>query len=186
MATCKAFTVWFTGLSGTGKSTLAHALGAHLDALSLRHQLLDGDELRRTLCRDLGFSKEDRDENVRRIAGLAGELNRQNIIAIVAAISPYRIARLMARQQCARFAEVFVDCSMETLMRRDTKGLYRRAMAGELANFSGISDPYEAPEDPQIHVRSDAQSEEESLAHVLSGLEGLGYLPARPNGHSGW
>ena len=182
----KGFVLWFTGMSGAGKSTVSRLVEERLRALGARVEVLDGDEVRQHLSKGLGFSKEDRDENVRRIAGLAGELNRQNIIAIVAAISPYRIARLMARQQCARFAEVFVDCSMETLMRRDTKGLYRRAMAGELANFSGISDPYEAPEDPQIHVRSDAQSEEESLAHVLSGLEGLGYLPARPNGHSGW
>lgn len=176
--TVKAFTVWLTGLSGAGKSTIARAFGAHLDNLSLRNQVLDGDELRRTLCRDLGFSKEDRDENIRRIAGLASELNKNNVIAVVAVISPYRAARLMARQQCERFVEVFVDCSLETLTRRDTKGLYRRALAGEIQNFSGISDPYEAPQDPEIYINSAIQSEQESLERVRSRLEELGYLLA--------
>ena len=172
----EAFTVWFTGLSGTGKSTLARGLSAHLDQASLRHEVLDGDELRRTLCRDLGFSKEDRDENIRRIAAVASDWNDKNVIAIVAAISPYRAARAMARQQCRRFAEVFVDCSIETLLRRDPKGLYQRALVGEIQNFSGISDPYEAPENPEIHIHSGLQSEQQSLQLLLSRLAELGYL----------
>jgi adenylyl-sulfate kinase len=174
-----AFTVWFTGLSGSGKSTLARALCGHLDGLSMRHQLLDGDELRHTVCRDLGFSKEDRDENIRRIAAAAKQLNQDSSIAVVAAISPYRAARLLARQECARFAEVFVDCSMPTLVQRDTKGLYRRALAGEIQNFSGVSDPYEAPENPEIHINSDTQSEQESLERLLSSLRALGFLPTK-------
>jgi adenylylsulfate kinase len=173
----RAFTVWFTGLSGSGKSTLAQALSAQLQVLSLPHQLLDGDELRRTMCRDLAFSKEDRDENVRRIAAFAAAINNDNIIAIVALISPYRAARLKARQACGHFVEVFVDCSLDTLIRRDTKGLYQRAMTGEIEKFSGISDPYEPPENPEIYLHTDVQSEAESLEHLLSRLEQLQYLP---------
>lgn len=172
----KAFTVWFTGLSGSGKSTLARALSAHLDSVSIQHELLDGDELRRTLCRDLGFSKEDRDENIRRIARTAADLNAKDVTAIVAAISPYREARRSARQECERFIEVFVDCSLDTLMRRDPKGLYQRALAGEIQNFSGISDPYEVPENPEIHLYSDKETAQESLRRLLAGLAELGYL----------
>ena len=146
----EAFTIWFTGLSGAGKSTLARGLSAHLWNMSLRHKLLDGDELRRTICRDLGFTREDRDENIRRIGQSASDLNESGMIAIVAVISPYRNARLKARQRCDRFIEVFVDCSLDTLLRRDPKGLYGRALAGKIENFSGVSDPYEAPEQPEI------------------------------------
>jgi len=176
----EAFTVWFTGLSGAGKSTLAHALGVHLRDLSLRHEVLDGDEIRTQLCRDLGFSKEDRDENIRRISYVASVLNRHDVITIVAAISPYRTARLKAREMCERFVEVFVDCQLQTLIQRDAKGLYQRALAGEIQNFSGVSDIYEAPEAPEIYVNSHSQSKEESFAVVLSRLQELGYLP-----HSG-
>ena len=171
-----AFTVWFTGLSGAGKSTLARALASHLEELSVAHQILDGDEVRRSLCRDLGFSKEDRDENIRRIAAAAADLNRNNIVAIVAVISPYRAARLRARELCGRFVEVFADCSLETVIERDVKGLYRRALAGEIPHFSGISDPYEAPENPEIYVNSTSQSEAQSLQHVLDRLAELRYL----------
>lgn len=174
-----AFTVWLTGLSGSGKSTLAYGLSGYFSTLGLRHQRLDGDELRRTLCRDLGFSKEDRDENVRRIAQRARELNEKGEIAIVAAISPYREARSKARMECGRFVEVFVDCPLETLMERDPKGLYKKALAGELAHFSGVSDPYEAPAQPEIHLDSHRQNEEESLALLVRGLEDLGYLVAK-------
>ena len=154
-------------------------MSEHFRQLGLRHERLDGDELRLTICRDLGFSKEDRDENVRRIAQRARELNEAQQIAIVAAIAPYREARARARLACGRFVEVFVDCSLETLMKRDTKGLYKRALAGELAHFSGVSDPYEPPERPEIYVNSDLQSEEESLAAVVGGLTDLGYLVAK-------
>jgi adenylyl-sulfate kinase len=139
--------------------------------------VLDGDELRRTFCRDLGFTKEDRDENVRRVAGFASKLNGDNITAIVALISPYREARLRARQICGRFVEVFVDCSMDTLMRRDTKGLYHRALTGDLQNFSGVSDPYEAPQNPEIYINSGTQPEEASVEHLLYRLQALGFLP---------
>jgi adenylyl-sulfate kinase len=173
----ESFTVWFTGLSGAGKSTLARALGKHLETLSIRHEVLDGDELRRTICKDLGFTKDDRDENVRRIAAAAQELNSQNVTAIVAAIAPYQDARLKARHACGpRFAEVFVDCPFETLLERDTKGFYRRAQAGEIEHFTGVSDPYERPQDPEIYLNSHAQPEQQSLALVLRRLEELGYL----------
>jgi adenylyl-sulfate kinase len=173
----EAFTVWFTGLSGAGKSTLARALGAHLNDLSLRYEVLDGDEIRTKLCRDLGFSKEDRDENIRRISYLASVLNRHDVITIVAVISPYRAARQKAREMCERFVEVFVDCQLPTLIQRDVKGLYRRALAGDIQNFSGVSDIYEPPETPDIYVNSNSQTKEESFEVVLSGLRKLRYLP---------
>jgi len=145
-------------------------LSRHLTKLGCGHEVLDGDELRRTLCQDLGFSKEDRDENVRRIAQAANELNRKGITAIVAAISPYREARARAREQCDQFVEVFVDCELEALIQRDPKGLYRRALAGEIQKFSGVSDPYEAPEKPDIYINSATQTEEESLALLIAKL----------------
>jgi adenylyl-sulfate kinase len=173
-----AFTIWFTGLSGAGKSTLAKALAAHLEDVSLPHQLLDGDELRHGLCRDLGFSKRDRDENVRRIAAASKLLNGRGVIAIVAAIAPYRAARLQAREICGSFVEVFVDCPLSTLIQRDTKGLYQRALAGKLGQFTGVSDPYERPEAPDIYLNSDSETEEESVGRLLTRLSDLQYLPS--------
>jgi adenylyl-sulfate kinase len=171
------WTIWFTGLSGSGKSTLSTALAKFLKELSLPHEVLDGDEVRRELCSDLGFSKKDRDENIRRIGYVCQLLNRHNVIAIVAAISPYREARDSVRTKCANFIEVHVDCSLQELVKRDVKGLYHRALAGELASFSGISDPYEAPLRPDIYVNSERESAEESLAVLLSKLEELHCLP---------
>ena len=172
-----AFTIWFTGLSGTGKSTLASALGSYLKNAGLPCELLDGDEIRHGLCRDLGFSKPDRDENVRRIAYVASLLNRHDVIAIVAVIAPYREARLKARKTCERFVEVFVDCPLQTLIQRDVKGLYGKALSGELKHFSGVSDPYERPEAPDIYLNSGRQSVEESIQLVVSKLIDLQYLP---------
>jgi adenylyl-sulfate kinase len=177
-----AFTIWFTGLSGAGKSTLAKALAAHLADVSLPHHLLDGDEIRNGLCRDLGFSKRDRDENVRRIASASKLLNERGVICIVAAIAPYRAARLEAREICGRFVEVFVDCPLPTLIQRDTKGLYQRALAGELQQFTGVSDPYERPEAPDIYINSDSETEEESVGTLLTRLSDLRYLPAASAG----
>ena len=178
-----AFTVWFTGLSGAGKTTLARALASYLEDVSLPYELLDGDEIRNGLCRDLGFSKQDRDENVRRLAFTAKLLNRHGVISIVAAISPYREARLKAREMCGSFVEVFVDCPLNTLIQRDTKGLYHRALAGELEHFTGVSDPYELPEAPDIHVHSNSQSEEESVTFLLARLSELQGLP---KAHGSW
>ena len=173
-----AWTIWFTGLSGSGKSTLATALAAHLRELNVAHELLDGDEIRRELCRDLGFSKHDRDENIRRIGYVARLLNRHGIITIVAAISPYRDAREEVRAKIPRFFEVHVDCPLEVLIQRDVKGLYHRALAGELEHFTGISDPYEPPLAPETRVNSGTQSQEQSLAVILAGLAERGWVPA--------
>jgi adenylyl-sulfate kinase len=170
------FTVWLTGLSGAGKSTLARALSGYLNQLGRKCEVLDGDELRRTINRDLGFSKQDRDENVRRIADLARALNERGVVAFVAAISPYREGRDKARQQCHHFVEVFVDCPVEILIRRDPKGLYRRALAGEIQNLSGVTDPYEAPESPDIYINSGNQTWQESVDHIICCLASLGYL----------
>jgi adenylylsulfate kinase len=151
---------------------------SHLDSLSIRYELLDGDEIRQELCADLGFSARDRNENVCRIAYVAALLARHGIVPIVAAISPYRAARETARQKCERFIEVHVDCSLETLIHRDVKGLYQRALSGELTHFSGISDPYEPPENPEIYLNSDSLSKEECFDLLMSRLQELGAWPA--------
>lgn len=170
------WTIWLTGLSGSGKSTLANALAEYLDGYGLPYELLDGDVIREGICRGLGFSKEDRDENIRRIGYLAQLLNRHNVISIVAAISPYRQAREAVRKQIPKFMEIHVDCPLETLVQRDVKGLYHRALAGQLDHFTGISDPYEMPVDPDVYVNSGKQTPEESLGIILRKLEELGWL----------
>ena len=173
------WTAWFTGLSGSGKSTLGRALGAYLVDVSVNFELIDGDEIRRDLCRDLGFSKEDRDENIRRIGYVAGLLNRHQIAVIVAAISPYRKAREAVREQIPQFLEIHMDCPLSTLAARDVKGLYRKAFAGEIQRFSGVSDTYEAPLSPDLYLNSGEQSEEECLSLIVSKLEELNWLPQR-------
>jgi adenylylsulfate kinase len=175
----RAWTIWFTGLSGSGKSTLARALAEYLDRLSLAYELIDGDEIRRELCKDLGFSKEDRDENVRRIGYVAQLLNRHDVIAIVAAISPYRQARKQVRQKSSCFIEVHVDCPLATLTERDVKGLFQRALKGEIPYFSGVSDPYEKPIEPEIYINSGTQTRAESFSILVARLEELGCLPSQ-------
>jgi adenylyl-sulfate kinase len=174
------WTIWFTGLSGSGKSTLAGKLAAYLDNDDLPYELIDGDIVREEICRGLGFSKEDRDENIRRIGYIARLLNRHNIISIVAAISPYRQARENVRTKIAKFLEVHVDCALDTLVHRDVKGLYHRALAGQIEHFSGISDPYEAPVRPDVYVNSGNQTPDESLGVIIARLEELCWL-ATPN-----
>ncbi len=170
------FTLWFTGLSGAGKSTLATAVGRRLREGGHRVEILDGDEIRSTLNKGLGFSRADRDVNVRRIGFVARLLSRNGVVAITAAISPYRATRdEVRRMHDAPFIEVFVDCPMEVLVRRDRKGLYARAIRGEIEHFSGISDPYEPPDDPEIVVHTDRQSVEDSTAMILDHL-GRRYL----------
>src|SRR5712691_4646971 len=150
------FTLWLTGLPGAGKTTLATGVREELVRRALRVEVLDGDEVRMHLSRDLGFSKRDRDENVRRLGFVARLLSSNGIIAIVAAVSPYREAReCVRRSHDAAFVEVFVDCGLEELIRRDPKGLYARAIRGEIQDFTGVSAPYEAPLDPEIHLRTD-------------------------------
>ena len=173
----KGFVVWFTGLSGAGKSTIAAALQSELARRGRSSELLDGDEVRTHLSKGLGFSKEDRDTNIRRIGYVARLIARSGGIAITAAISPYREVRDEVRGQTPNFVEVFVRCPLDTLVERDTKGLYRKAIAGEIANFTGVSDPYEEPLRAEVTCDTSEESLGESLAKVLDKLERLGLLP---------
>jgi adenylylsulfate kinase len=166
--------VWLTGLSGAGKSTLAQALAARLQAAGQRVEILDGDTVRENLSQGLGFSREDRDINIRRIAFVAQLLARNGVLVIVAAISPYRAARDAARAAIGRFLEVYVHCPIDELTRRDTKGLYARAREGAVSNLTGVSDPYEEPLTPDVTVRTDLESVEESVSKVLAAIESFG------------
>ncbi len=170
------FTVWFTGLSGSGKSTLAEMLVDVLVARGQRYELLDGDVVRTHLSKGLGFSKEDRDTNILRIGWVAERLTYHGAATLVSAISPYRDIRDEVRGRIPRFVEVFVSCPVEECARRDRKGLYEKAMRGEIKGFTGVDDPYEAPLDPEVVVETDKQSPEECLAQIVSRLEELGYL----------
>jgi ATP sulfurylase/adenylyl-sulfate kinase len=170
------FTIWLTGLSGAGKSTIARALETALRERQRHVEVLDGDEVRENLSKGLGFSKEDRDTNIRRIAYVAKLVSRSGGIAITAAISPYRALRDEARSQIGAFVEVFVRCPLDVLVQRDTKGLYAKALRGEIAQFTGVSDPYEEPLSPELVVHTDLETLDESVAKVLRKLEDLGYL----------
>jgi adenylyl-sulfate kinase len=154
----QGLTVWFTGLSGAGKSTLCNAVHAALLQQGHRVEILDGDVIRRHLSRDLSFSKEDRDENIRRIGFIAEILTRNGIVVLVAVISPYRAVRDAVHQQIDRFLEVFVDAPLSVCEQRDPKGLYRKARRGELTGFTGIDDPYEEPLAPDVHCHTDRES----------------------------
>ena len=171
------FVLWLTGMSGAGKSTLSERLATEFGGRGVPVELLDGDEVREHLSKGLGFSREDRDTNVLRIGFVAKLLANHGVVAIVAAISPYREARARARAMAGRFVEVHVDCPLEDLEERDVKELYARARAGELERFTGISDPYEAPEQPEIRVNSSTQTIEESLGEILSWLEERSLVP---------
>ena len=173
----QGFTVWFTGLSGAGKTTLADRLEPVLRERGLKVEKLDGDVVRTHLSKGLGFSKEDRDTNIRRIAFVAHLLTRNGVGVITSAISPYRDVRQEAREMIGNFVEVYVRCSIDELARRDVKGLYRKALAGEISNFTGVSDPYEEPLQPEVLVDSELETEEESLRKIVERLEELGYLP---------
>jgi adenylylsulfate kinase len=174
----RGFVVWFTGLSGAGKSTLAELLVSELQRRGHRVELLDGDVVRTNLSKGLGFSKEDRDTNILRIGFVAHLLSRNGVAAVVSAISPYREIRDQVRDQVGDFVEVFCDAPLDVLIERDVKGLYRKAMAGEIKEFTGISDPYEPPEAPEVVVHSDRESVEASLRKIIETLESLGYTPA--------
>lgn len=173
----RGFTVWFTGLSGAGKTTLAERLEPVLRERNLKVEKLDGDIIRTNLSKGLGFSKEDRDINIRRIAFVCDLLTRNGVAVITSAISPYRDVRQEAREMIGDFVEVYVRCSIDELSRRDVKGLYAKALSGEISNFTGVSDPYEEPLNPEVTVDSEAETVEESLQKVVSKLEELGYLP---------
>jgi adenylyl-sulfate kinase len=167
----KAYTLWFTGMSGAGKSTLSVRVADALRKRGVQLELLDGDEVRTNLSAGLTFSKEDRDLNIRRIAYVCHLLTRNGIWAISAAISPYREMRDHARQMIGDFIEIYVECSLDRLAQRDVKGLYKKAMAGEIKNFTGVSDPYEPPVNPEIRVNSETQSADESFAIIMKALE---------------
>jgi len=172
----EGFTLWFTGMSGAGKSTISNLLAERLRQLGARFEVLDGDVVRTHLSKGLGFSKEDRDENIRRIGFVCELLSRNGVIAIAAAISPYRAVRDEVRSRIANFVEVYVECPVEVLAERDVKGLYRRALAGQIPQFTGISDPYEPPLHPEITVNSAQETPQESLERIWATLERLGLV----------
>jgi adenylylsulfate kinase len=172
----QGFTVWFTGLPSSGKSTLATMLQEHLRRLEYPVELLDGDEVRQRLTKGLGFSKADRDENIRRISYVAKLLTRTGAVPIVAAISPYREVRAEARAEIGKFVEVYVACPVEECIRRDVKGLYRKALQGEIAQFTGVSDPYEPPLFPEVVVETHRETPDESLDKIVAKLHLLEYL----------
>jgi adenylyl-sulfate kinase len=173
----KGFTVWFTGLSGSGKSTIAEMLYNEFQARGLKTEILDGDVVRTNLSKGLGFSKEDRDTNIMRIGFVANLLTRNGVAAICCPISPYKETRDANRELIGEFVEVYVHATLEELAEhRDPKGLYKKAIAGEIKGFTGVDDPYEVPEDPELVVDTMTETPEESLQNVLRTLVKLGYL----------
>jgi adenylyl-sulfate kinase len=173
----KGVTVWFTGMSGAGKTALAIPLEQELRRRGLKVERLDGDIVRQSLTRDLGFSKEDRDKNIERVTFVAKLLTRNNVAVLCSFISPYRAVRAQVHEEVGNFVEVYCYASLETLMERDVKGLYKKALAGEIENFTGISDPYEVPENPDVMIDSGVETLDESLGKILRKLEELGYVP---------
>ncbi len=172
----KGFTLWFTGMSGAGKSTISEIVFERLRQAGAKVELLDGDIVRTHLSKGLGFSKEDRDTNVRRIGFVSELLTRNGVIALVAAISPYRSVREEVRANIGAFVEVYVHCPIEVLAERDVKGLYKKALAGEIASFTGVSDPYEPPANPEVTIDSSTEKIEESVEKVWRKLTEMGYI----------
>lgn len=170
------FTIWFTGLSGAGKSTLSEAIEKQLRVRGRNVEILDGDIVRTHLSKGLGFSREDRDTNIKRIAFVCSLLTRNGVICISAAIAPYREARQWARQEIGNFVEVYVKCPIEVCRQRDVKGLYKLVDEGKIKGFTGVDDPYEEPEHPELVVETSKETIEESVARIFAKLEELGYL----------
>ena len=179
----KGFCLWFTGLSGAGKSTLSAHVARRLCGVGQRAEVLDGDEMRRHLSNGLGYTREDRDTNVRRIGFVAELLARNGVAAIAAAISPYRDIRAEVRRNIERhgagFIEIYVECPVEVLVERDVKGLYKKALAGQVPHFTGVSDPYEPPEAAEVVVRTDREPVEDSVARIWGALAARGLVPTR-------
>jgi adenylyl-sulfate kinase len=174
------FTIWFTGLSGAGKTTVSRLVESELRARGYKVEVLDGDVVRENLSKGLGFSKEDRDTNIRRIGFVCELLTRNDVVAIAAAISPYRAVRDENRARVGgRFVEVYCRAPLEVLAERDVKGLYKKALRGEIKNFTGVDDPYEPPLNPEVVIESDQETPEESAAKVLAKLVELKYIRAR-------
>jgi len=177
----KGFTLWFTGLSGSGNTTITNLLVKELRKRDVSLEVLDGDIVRENLSKGLGFSKEDRDTNIRRIAFVANLLSRHGVPVITAAISPYREIRNEAREiMDSRFIEAYVKASVEVCEQRDVKGLYAKARSGEIKEFTGVSDPYEPPEDPELVLDTESQSPEDSAQQILAYLEERELIPAAP------
>jgi adenylylsulfate kinase len=178
VASEEGFCLWFTGLSGSGKTTITNVLVKELRRRGSKLEVLDGDIVRQNLSKGLGFSKEDRDTNIRRVAFVADLLSRNGVPVITAAISPYREIRDEARAKMdGRFIETYVKASVEECERRDVKGLYAKARSGEIKEFTGVSDPYEAPESPELVIDTETQTPEESAQQILSYLEAQGLIP---------
>lgn len=173
----KGFTIWFTGLPCSGKSTLAEKVEEILLERGMKVEVLDGDVIRTNLSKGLGFSKEDRDINIRRIGFVCHLLTRNDVVAIGAAISPYRNIRDENRRLIGRFVEVYCKCSLDELKKRDVKGMYAKAERGEIKNFTGVSDPYEEPLKPEVIVETDKETEEQSVEKIIRTLELMGYIP---------
>jgi adenylyl-sulfate kinase len=182
----QGFTLWFTGLSGAGKTTLARLVEGELRLREHKVEVLDGDIIRTNLSKGLGFSKEDRDTNIRRIGFVCGLLTRNDVVAIAAAISPYREVREELRNEIGAFIEVFVKCPISVLAERDVKGLYKRALAGELKNFTGVDDPYEEPLAAEVVVETDRETPQQSAARIIAKLEEMGLVAqaTEPAGYS--
>jgi adenylyl-sulfate kinase len=174
--THQGFTLWFTGMSGAGKSTLAERITGRLRGAGAKVELLDGDVVRTHLSKGLGFSKEDRDTNIRRIGFVCELLTRNGVIAVVAAISPYRAVREEVRERIGRFVEVYMHCPVEVLARRDVKGLYKKALAGEISQFTGVTDPYEPPVHPDVTVDSGVDSIEDGEERIWQFLKDKGLI----------
>lgn len=175
------FTIWFTGLSGAGKSTLAEVIERRLKDQGRNVEILDGDIVRTHLSKGLGFSREDRDTNIKRIAFVSSLLTRNGVVCISAAIAPYREAREWARREIGDFVEVYLKCPIEVCRRRDVKGLYKLVDEGKIKNFTGVDDPYEEPENPELVIETDKESVGESVSRIFAKLVELGYLEGEGN-----
>ncbi len=173
----EGYVVWMTGLSGAGKTTIALVLVDELENRGMKVERLDGDVVRQSLTRDLGFTAEDRKKNIERVTFVAKLLSRNGIGAVCSFISPYQAVRDDVRANTTNFLEVFVDAPLDVVIERDVKGMYKKAIAGEIPNFTGISDPFEAPQNPDIHLRTDQTTVEECAQAILDKLEALGYIP---------
>ena len=174
----KGFTIWFTGLSGAGKSTLSEIIEERLRAHGRNVEVLDGDIVRTHLSKGLGFSREDRDTNIKRIAFVCGLLTRNGVVSISAAIAPYAEAREWARKEIGNFVEIYVKCPIEVCRQRDVKGLYKLVDEGKIKGFTGVDDPYEEPEHPELVIETDKETVEESVSRIFAKLPELGYLEA--------
>lgn len=172
----RGFTIWFTGLSCSGKTTISRHIAEELRKRGHKVEILDGDVVRTNLSKGLGFSKEDRDINIKRIGFVCKLLSRNGVVAIGAAISPYREVRDYNRREIGDFVEVYCKCPLEVCIERDVKGLYKKALAGEIPNYTGVSDPYEEPLDPEVVLETDREEEQESVAKVMRKLEELRYV----------